>query len=146
MSELIKLAWSVAEPFLTRRVASAADLDEFGHVNNVRYIAWALEAAWAHSNALGVSFADYERAGVGCVVWRHEFDYLAPARQGDAVEIATWIAENDGRLKLVRAYDMRRPDGARLFRGRTTFVSVDMKTGKPARLPAEFVQAYKPAG
>jgi hypothetical protein len=25
----------------------------------------ALEAAWAHSTALGVSFADYERAGVG---------------------------------------------------------------------------------
>ena len=106
----------------------------------------ALEAAWAHSTALGVSFADYERAGVGCVVWRQAFDYLAPVIEGEAVDIATWIAENDGRLRLARAYDMRRPDGARVFRRRTIFVSVDMKTGKPARLPAEFVAAYKPAG
>jgi acyl-CoA thioester hydrolase len=74
------------------------------------------------------------------------FDYLAPVIEGEAVDIATWIAENDGRLRLARAYDMRRPDGARVFRRRTIFVSVDMKTGKPARLPAEFVAAYKPAG
>ncbi|MEX0645443.1 MAG: thioesterase family protein [Parvularculaceae bacterium] len=130
---------------MARRVAGAADLDEFGHVNNVRYIAWALDAAWAHSKALGVSFEDYQRVGVGCVVWRQEFEYLAPVVAGEAVDIATWIAENDGRLRLVRAYDMRRADGARVFRGRTTFVTIDIKTGKPARMPSEFVRAYKPA-
>jgi acyl-ACP thioesterase len=34
--------WPVREPFIQRRVAGAADLDEFGHVNNVRYIAWSV--------------------------------------------------------------------------------------------------------
>ncbi len=138
-------AWPVADPFLTRRVAGATDLDEFGHMNNVRYVAWALEAAWAHSNALGVSFADYKRAGVGCVVWRQEFEYLAPVVEGDEIDVATWIAENDGRLKLVRAYEMRLGDGSCVFRGRTTFVSINMTTGRPARMPAEFVRAYRPA-
>lgn len=132
--------------FVVRRVAAAGDIDEFGHVNNVRYIAWALEVAWAHSNALGVTFADYRRTGAGCVVWKQEFEYLSPVLEGEEIDIATWIAENDGRLKLIRAYEMRRAsDGAVLFRGRTIFVTVDMKTGKPARMPKEFAEAYRPA-
>lgn len=137
--------WPVAAPFVQRRVAGPEDIDEFGHVNNVRYVAWALEAAWAHSAALGFTFADYERCGVGCVVQRHEFDYVAPVREGESVDIATWIAENDGRLRLSRAYEMRRAgNGALLFRGRTKFVTIDMKTGRPARMPAEFAAGYRP--
>lgn len=138
--------WPVVNPFVQRRVAEREDLDEFGHVNNVRYIAWALDVAWAHSAALGLSFADYERVGVGCVVWRHEFDYIAPVLAGEAVEIATWIAENDERVRLVRAFEMRREsDSKTVFRGRTKFVCIDMKTGKPARMPQEFIAVYRPA-
>lgn len=138
--------WPVASPFTQRRVATRDDLDAFGHVNNVRYIAWALDAAWAHSDALGLSFADYARIGAGCVVWRHEFDYIAPVLEGEAVDIATWIDENDGRVRLVRAFEMRRAsDSKPVFRGRTKFVCIDMKTGKPARMPPSFVDAYRPA-
>lgn len=138
--------WPVAAPFVQKRTVVADDIDEFGHVNNVRYIVWAMDVAWAHSDALNLPFTEYRRLGVGCVVWRHEFDYVAAALQGDDVEIATWIAENDGRVRLCRAFEMRRAgDGALLFRGRTMFVTVDMKTGKPARMPEEFIRGYKPA-
>ena len=141
----VKNTWPVATPFVQPRIVEANDIDAFGHVNNVRYIDWAMDAAWAHTNALGLSFADYERLGIGCVVWRHEFDYLASAREGEHVEIATWIAQNDRRVRLVRAFEMRRPaDDIVLFRGRTVFVSVDMKTGKPARMPNEFIAGYAP--
>lgn len=141
-----KRSWPVANPFIERRVVSAGDIDGFGHVNNMRYIVWANEIAWRHSESLGLSLADYQRIGVGCVVWRHEFDYAAPALEGEAVDIATWIAENDGRVRLTRAYEMRRAeDGKVLFRGRSKFVTIDMKTGKPARMPREFVEAYRPA-
>jgi acyl-CoA thioester hydrolase len=138
--------WPVANPFLQRRIAGAADIDGFNHVNNARYIDWANEIAWAHSNALGLSMEDYRRVGVGCVVWRHEFDYVAPVVLGDEIEVATWIAENDNRLRLIRAYEMRNAATGRVvFRGRTTFVSIDMNSGKPARMPKEFIDAYKPA-
>ncbi len=138
--------WLVANPFVQRRVAGAADIDGFNHVNNARYIDWANEIAWAHSDALGLSMEDYRRLGTGCVVWRHEFDYAAPVVLGDAIEVATWIAENDNRVRLIRAYEMRNAAMGRVvFRGRTTFVSIDMKTGKPARMPKEFIEAYKPA-
>ncbi len=137
--------WPIANPFIQRRAAREADIDGFNHVNNARYIDWANEIAWAHSDALGLSMADYLRIGVGCVVWRHEFDYVAPVVLGDEIDIATWIAENDNRVRLVRAYEMRNAaTGRTVFRGRTTFVSIDMKSGKPARMPAEFIAAYKP--
>lgn len=138
--------WPVARPFVLRKTAGADDIDRFNHVNNARYIDWANEVAWAHSNSLGLSFDDYQRLGVGCVVWRHEFDYVAPVMLGQAIDVATWIAENDNRLRLTRAYEMRcAASGKVVFRGRTTFVSIDMKSGKPARMPKEFVDAYKPA-
>lgn len=141
----VRNAWPVANPFIIRRVAGAGDIDAFNHVNNARYIDWANEIAWAHSGALGLSMGDYKRIGSGCVVWRHEFDYLAPVIEGDEIDVATWIAENDNRLRLTRAYEMRNAKtGAVVFRGRTKFVSIDMKTGKPARMPAEFIAAYKP--
>jgi len=138
-------AWPVANPYVERRVVSDGDIDGFGHVNNVRYIDWANEIAWAHSATLGLAFEDYERIGVGCVVWRHEFDYVAPALKDEAVDIATWIAESDGRVRLTRAYEFRRAsDDKVLFRGRTKFVTIDMKSGKPARMPKEFIEAYQP--
>lgn len=137
--------WPVADPFIQRRVAASDDIDEFAHVNNLRYPAWALETAWAHSAALGFTIDDYKRIGTGCVVWRHEFDYVAPVLEGETVLIATWIAANDGRLKMTRAYEMRREDtGAVCFRGQTLFVTIDMNSGKPMRMPASFA-AYKPA-
>ena len=138
--------WPVFSPFIIRKVAGPADIDAFNHVNNARYIDWANEIAWAHSEALGLSMEDYKRIGFGCVVWRHEFDYVAPVVIGDEFEIATWIAENDNRVRMLRAYEMRNAKtGAVVFKGRTKFVCIDMTSGKPARMPKEFVEAYKVA-
>ncbi len=132
-------------PFAQRRVAGPGDIDAFNHVNNGRYIDWVNEIAWAHSDALGLSMADYVRLGTGCVVWRHEFDYLAPVLLGDEIDVSTWIAENDYRVRLVRAYEMSHvASGKVVFRGRTKFVCIDMKSGRPARMPPEFIAAYKP--
>lgn len=137
--------WPVIAPFVQRRVAGACDIDAFNHVNNARYIDWANEIAWAHSELLGLSMEDYKRIGTGCVVWRHEFDYLAPVLLGDEIEVATWIAGNDNRVRLVRAYEMRNAaTGRTVFRGTTKFVCIDMATGKPARMPKEFIDAYRP--
>lgn len=137
--------WPVGEPFIERRTAGAGDIDEFGHVNNVRYVAWALEVAWAHSQALGLGFEDYRRLGVGCVVWRHEFDYLAPVIDSQTVDVGTWIAENDGRARLLRAFEMRdAKTGRTVLRGQTRFVTIDMASGRPVRMPPEFVAAYAP--
>ncbi len=121
-------------------------IDQFGHTNNVVYLAWLEQVAWSHSQTLGLGFADYERFGCGCVARRHELDYLAPTFAGDELLLATFIHENDGRLTMWRGYQIiRAADGKTVLRARTQWVCVDMKTGKPRRQPPEFVQAYRPA-
>ncbi len=142
----IGAAFEPGTAYQERRIAGAFDIDAFNHVNNARYIDWANEIAWAHSKALGLSMDDYRRIGAGCVVWRHEFDYLAPVLLAEEIEVATWISENDNRVRLTRVYEMRNAATGRVvFRGQTKFVCIDMKTGRPARMPPEFIEAYRPA-
>lgn len=139
------LSWSRPEPAFvwTTRVVPA-DIDQYGHVNNTRYIAWAMECAWAHSHALGLSFSDYERIGAGYIVRRHEFDYLSAAMEGEVAAVATWIVFNDRRVRLTRAFEMREmATGRALAAGRTDLVCIDLKTGKPRRAPPEFNAAYE---
>lgn len=138
--------WDVAAPFVERVIVQAADIDRFGHTNNVVYLSWLERVAWAHSVSLGLDFAAYERLGAGCVARRHELDYLAPTFVEDELWLGTWIAENDGRLGMWRAYQIVRVADARtVLRGRTQWICVDLKSGRPRRQPAEFVTAYRPA-
>jgi acyl-CoA thioester hydrolase len=138
--------WEVAQPFVQSVVVQAGDIDRFGHTNNVVYLGWLERVAWAHSVSLGLDFADYERIGAGCVARRHELDYLQATFLGEELLLATWIAENDARLSMWRAYQIVRVRDMRtVLRGRTHWVCVDLKTGRPRRQPAEFVAAYLPA-
>ena len=137
------IAWAFPPQHIWRTRATADDIDMFGHVNNTRYVAWAMDCAWSHSQALGLSFEDYERIGAGYVVRRHEFDYVASAMEGDDIAVATAIVEAKGKVQITRAFDLRRlSDGAQVAAGRTNLVCIDMKTARPRRAPDEFVAAY----
>ena len=138
--------WDVLDPYIERVTVQPEHIDQFGHTNNVIYLGWLEQVAWSHSQTLGLGFADYERFGCGCVARRHELDYLAPTFAGDELLLATFIHENDGKLSMWRGYQViRAGDGKTVLRGRTHWVCVDMKSGRPRRQPPEFVQAYKPA-
>ena len=137
--------WDFPDPFrLTVRVEDSA-IDVMGHVNNVQYLRWLEDAAWAHSDSLGLDWGTYQELGCGVVAVRHEIDYLRPAFAGDELQVATWCTGHDGRLRLRRGYQVRRvADGQTCVRGQTLWVSVDLKTQKPRRMPAVFVERYQP--
>ena len=146
MSDSSKNLWDVPQPFFQPVTVKPADIDDFGHTNNVVYLQWLERVAWAHSVSLGLGMDDYRRLGAGCVARKHELEYLAATFAGDELLAGTWIHENDGRLSMWRAYQIVRPkDGKTVLRGRTHWVCVDLKSGKPRRMPPEFVQAYRPA-
>ena len=138
------LPWDVAAPFVQRVTVQASDLDDFGHTNNVVYLSWLERVAWAHSVSLGLSMDDYRRLGAGVVARRHELEYLAPTFAGEELLLGTWVQENDERLTMWRGYQIVRPaDAKTVLRGRTLWVCIDMKSGKPRRMPREFVEAYR---
>lgn len=137
--------WVVASPHVITVVVGEEHQDEYRHTNNVAYLQWLEQVAWAHSCALGLDMAAYQRLGVGCVVRKHELEYLLPTHTGDRLRVGTWISANDGRLNTVREYQIvRESDGKTVLRGKTHFVTADLATGKARRMPAEFVDAYRP--
>ncbi len=142
----MSLSWDVAQPFTQMVRVAESDLDQYGHTNNVTYLAWLERVAWAHSVSLGLDFPDYQRIGAGCVARRHELEYLLPTFAGDELQLGTWVEQCDGKFTMWRAYQIvRASDGKTVLRGRTKWVCIDMKSGRLTRMPPEFVAAYRPA-
>jgi acyl-CoA thioester hydrolase len=47
---------------------------------------------------------------------------------------------------MTRHFQLKRPsDNTTLLRAQTTFVCIELSTGKPKRMPAEFIEGYGPA-
>jgi len=134
--------WDAPTPFTLDVQVAPAHIDLMQHTNNVVYLQWLEDVAWAHSQALGLGPAEYTALGHGMVVRQHELTYEQATRLGETLRLATWIVQAD-RLNLHRRYQfVRLSDGATVFRGRTHFVCVEIASGKVRRMPAPFVQTY----
>ena len=118
-------------------------IDALGHVNNQEYVRWMQEAAIAHSDAQGWPLERYLERGQGWLVRRHTVEYLRPAFAGDALVLYTWVA-SFARSSSPRRYLLHRAaDHTIVARAETLWVFVDIRTGAPARLPAELRSAFE---
>ena len=136
-------AWDLPDPFAIDVVVAPGDIDGYGHANNACYVRWCEEVVWAHSRSVGMDLADFQELGRAMAVHHSEFDYLAPAFEGDRLEVANWIVAIDGRLSARRQFQIRRPaDGRTLLRAEIRFVCIDLASGRPRRMPARFLETY----
>ena len=111
-----------------------ADIDEQNHVNNTVYLRWIQEVATAHWESLASAET---QAAIGWVVLRHEIDYRSPAALSDEVVLRTWVGKAS-RLKFERFTEIHRKiDNRLLVEGRTLWVPIDVRTGKPTRVATE---------
>lgn len=137
------MSWQLPDPFVIDIVVKPDDIDGLGHANNAVYVSWLERCAWRHSQNLGLDLAEYRRLDRAMAVVRHEIDYLAAAYEGDELQLGTWIVESDQRLKMTRHFQLVRPsDASTLLRAQTTFVCIELSSGKPKRMPAEFIEGY----
>lgn len=121
------------------------DIDAYQHVNNSVYLTWLDRAAWSHSAALGIPLEQCIGSRRGMAALRTEIDYLRAALAGDVVQVATWIESSDGRLRVVRRFQLWRvADGQTLARARIDYVCINLDSGRAARMPPEFIRAYGP--
>jgi acyl-CoA thioester hydrolase len=124
----------------------AADIDGLNHTNNAVYVNWCEQAAWAHSVALGLDLESYQQLNRAMAITHSEYHYLQASREGEAVMIGTWIINWDRRLTMQRRFQVIRvDDGVTLLRGGMRFACIELSSGKPRRLPAEFIEGYGPA-
>ncbi|XID75583.1 acyl-CoA thioesterase [Alkanindiges sp. WGS2144] len=123
-------------------LVGAEHLDELGHVNNITYLQWMQDIAWAHSRHLGLGLAAYQQLDAAMVARQHELTYLAACFAGDELLLTTWLSKNDG-FNLYRHYEIsRKSDQKKVFEARTHWVCIRMSSGRPIRMPPEFKKAY----
>jgi acyl-CoA thioester hydrolase len=116
-------------------VAAAADIDELDHVSNLVYVRWVLDAARAHSAALGWDYDQYKARGTIFIVRRQEIDYLLPVKLGETVAVDT-LVESWKQASCVRRTTLSRiGDGAVVARAATTWAYVGWRDGRPQRIP-----------
>ena len=138
--------WDFPIPHILRTSVQAEDIDGLYHTNNAVYVDWCQKVAWAHSVALGLDLERYRELDRAMAITRSEFDYLQASREGDAVAIGTWIVEWDERLTMARRFQVIRiGDGTTLLRARMRFACIELSSGRPRRLPPEFIAGYGPA-
>ena len=132
----------MAEPFRHVRVVQADEIDVLGHAGNLCYLRWILDAAEAHSDAVGWTAQRYLELGAAWVVRSHELTYVRPAMEGDELWVHTWVASARA-ASSVRRYRITRPaDDAEVLRAATQWAFIDLATGAPRRIAAEVRSAY----
>ena len=117
-----------------------ADMDAYGHVNNVTWLEYLQEARvdmlFVHASRRGA-----ERLAQGVVVAQNEIDYQTPlVFRPRTVPIDLWVSRI-GTASFGIDYDVSEPgpDGATVcyVRASSVLVPVDPATGQPRRLTAE---------
>jgi acyl-CoA thioester hydrolase len=143
-TEDAQVQWDFPEPFTLRLQVVPEEIDEYEHVNNAAYVRWLDRCAWAHSTALGISVDDCKRIDRGMAVLRSQLEYLAPAFVGDAITVATWILRNDEKLRVTRKFQViGERVGKTLMRASIEYVCLVLSSGRPARMPPDFIRCYR---
>lgn len=137
------MTWDHLHPFSQPVSPRPEDIDGLNHTNNAVYLQWCEKVAWAHSEALGLSLADYRRLDRAMAISHGQYDYLLPTVLGDRLELATWLVASDGRLTMRRKFQLvRLRDDACVMRGHWDLVCIELSSGRPRRMPPEFSSVY----
>jgi acyl-CoA thioester hydrolase len=139
------LNWDYPQPFILPVTPAGVDIDGLNHTNNAVYVRWCEQIGWAHSEALGLSLADYRRLDRAMAIRRSSYDYLLPTLLGEPLLLATWLVDGDGKLSMTRRFQLLRAhDGATVLRAHWDLVCIEIGTGRPRRMPPDFLAAYMP--
>lgn len=132
-----------------------ADLDAYGHVNNVEVLRLLEEARiaafWRHDAVAGsLSTAVLDAgpsAGTHTLVARQEVEYLLPiSYRRDPLVVEMWLGHLGGAsidvCYLLTTGDG--PDRAVFVQATTTLVLIDASTGRPRRITADERAVWEP--
>lgn len=133
----MKESLSFASKYEHHHTVVASEIDELNHVNNVVYLQWVNDVSGLHWNSLA---PDALKEKYIWVANRHEIDYLKPAFLGEKLTIQTWIETLAGvkSIRIVHIYKEK----ILLAKSRTTWVLLDAKTNKIARVTEEIQAVF----
>jgi acyl-CoA thioester hydrolase len=113
-----------------------ADMDSFGHVNNVVYLRY-LEQARVDWMFVTAKEAGVEHFSLGTVVARHEIDYKCPlVYRADPIRIETWVTEIK-HASFTVAYEVKDDDQRVYAVASTVLVPYNLGETRPRRVSPE---------
>lgn len=133
----------MAAVFEYSHVVEPDEIDALGHVNNLAYLRWMIDAAVAHAKHQGWPMERHLELGAGWVVRAHGIEYFQPAHCGDVIVVRTWVA-GFRRITSLRRYKIVRPaDGTLLAEAHTRWAYVDYERRQPCRIPRELMDSFE---
>ena len=120
--------------------ATAADIDELGHVNNAVWVRWIQEVATAHWRSLA---DDEAQRRMIWVVTRHEIDYRGNLAAGETVTAETWVADAAKGARFDRHVRFLGADGRLKVEAVTSWALLDRASGRPMRVRPELVALFR---
>lgn len=107
------------------------------------YLSRLEKLAWQHSNSLGLTINDYQKADRAMVITKHELNYHLPSHLDDHLACATWITFSDQKFRLRREFQFINITTEKtVFTANTDFVCVSLSSGTPKRMPTIFCKIY----
>ena len=113
-----------------------ADTDKMEHVYYGKYLVYFEIGRTEWMRALGTTYREFEESGYGVPVVEAHVRYRGRIFYDDLIEVRT-AATVTGRTRITFIYEIRRSgEAGTLASGYTVHAVVDMRTGKPCRVPA----------
>jgi acyl-CoA thioester hydrolase len=128
--------------FRQQRTVAARDTDELAHVNNIVWVRYVVDLAFAHSDALGLNLDAYRKLGGFWIVRRHQIDYHGNAAAGDEIVGETWVSEMRGARSVRHACFFTGDGRRRLVNATTLWAFVDARTLRPRRVPSGIAERF----
>ena len=122
-----------------------SDCDPIGHLNNVKYLEYMLNAREDHvENGYGFTYEEYtRRTGCTWITIQNEIAYLKEVRYNAKVMITSKTIEVGDRLSKVEIL-MKNEDGSTIHSVLwLTVIYFDMKTRRAAIQPPETISLFK---
>lgn len=141
--ELAEQLWDRPDPYIIQLTVQPKHIDALGHTNNVHYLAWLQTCAWQHSTTRGFDEQQMVALDRAMVVRETNMQYLAATFVDDTLLIGDWITSTDRRLRATREFQiLRAPCGTCIMRARVDYICMRISTGRPTRMPPEYIAAY----
>ena len=138
--------WDYPHPHTLHTRVRAEDIDGLNHTNNTVYVKWCEQVAWSHSEAMGLTLANYRELDRAMAISQAQYNYLQASYEGEDIVVGTWLVGWDCKLTMNREFQVIRPaDGTTLLRAAMSLVCIELSSGKPRRMPKAFTEGYGPA-
>jgi acyl-CoA thioester hydrolase len=113
-----------------------AETDQMGVVYHANYLIWCEIGRTDYIRAVGASYRDMEKHGLGLAVAEASLRYHAPARYDDLIRVATTLSEVRSRTMTFDYVVTNADSGVKLATARTVLIGLD-RSGRTVSFPSD---------